>query len=140
MKIVKKMYLAAFMLTCASVLLSCGKKDSGSASASSGGKVKLTGVFVSHPLTKSIDEMKWIKEIEEAAGVSIQWEQIYSDWDTTKSTRFASGDIPDILINATNNADYATYKGLFQELTDLIKSDAPNVQTMFREEPDTEVL
>lgn len=82
--------------------------------------VKLTGLFIAHPLTKSVDDMQWLQEIEEKAGVEIEWEQIYTDWDQTKSTRFASGDIPDILINATADSDYATYKGLFMELTDLI--------------------
>lgn len=116
---------------------------SGSASSnngSSGEKTKLTALFVSHPLTKSVNDMKWLQEIEEKAGVDIEWEQIYSDWDTTKATRFASGDIPDILINATVDSDYTTYKGLFQELTDLIAKDATNITAMFTEEPDTKVL
>lgn len=116
---------------------------SGNASSnngSSGEKTKLTALFVSHPLTKSVNDMKWLQEIEEKAGVDIEWEQIYSDWDTTKATRFASGDIPDILINATVDSDYTTYKGLFQELTDLIAKDAPNITAMFTEEPDTKVL
>ncbi len=136
-----KKVLALSLLPLSLGLLSCGNKDNKSSGGKTAdGRIKLTGVYVSHPLTKSVDEMKWLKEIEAQAGVSIQWEQVYSDWDTTKATRFASGDIPDILINATNNADYTTYKGLFQELTELIKSDAPNVQAMFKEEPDTEVL
>ena len=119
---------------------SCGNSSETSGSGASGKKVKLTGLFIAHPLTKDMNEMKWLKEIEDAAGVEITWEQVYTDWDTTKSTRVASGDIPDILINATNSADYVTYKGLFQELTDLIDSYAPNVKAMFKEESDTEVL
>ena len=102
--------------------------------------VKLTGLFISHSLTKSVNDMQWLQEIEEKAGVEVEWEQIYTDWDQTKSTRFASGDIPDILINATADSDYATYKGLFMELTDLIDQYAPNVQAMFEEEPDTLAL
>ena len=102
--------------------------------------VKLTGLFIAHPLTQSVDDMEWLQEIEEKAGVEIEWEQIYTDWDQTKSTRFASGDIPDILINATNDSDYATYSGLFMELTDLIAEYAPNVTAMFEEEPDTLAL
>lgn len=67
--------------------------------------VKLTGLFIAHSLTKSVNDMQWLQEIEEKAGVEIEWEQIYTDWDKTKSTRFASGDIPDILINATADSD-----------------------------------
>lgn len=115
--------------------------QSNTATDNSGGeKVKLKALFVSHPLTKSLDDMKWLQEIEDKAGVDIEWEQIYSDWDTTKATRFASGDIPDLLFNATADSDYTTYKGLFQELTGLIEKDAPNVTAMFSEQPDTKTL
>jgi putative aldouronate transport system substrate-binding protein len=103
-------------------------------------KVKLTGLFISHSLTQSVDDMEWLAEIEEAAGVEIEWEQIWSDWDQVKSTRFAAGEIPDILINATTDSDYTTYDGLFMELTDLIAEYAPNVTEMFEEEPDTKTL
>ncbi len=119
------------------------ENNSGAASAEesgSGDKTKLTALFVSHPLTKSVNDMKWLREIEEKAGVDIEWEQIYSDWDTTKATRFASGDIPDLLFNAAADADYITYKGLFQELTDLIVKNGPNITAMFSEEPDTKTL
>ena len=108
--------------------------------ASAEEKVKLTALFISHPLTRSVDEMIWIQEIEEAAGVDVTWEQIYTDWNQVKSTRFASGDIPDLLFNATSDSDYTTYDGLFMELTDLIEQYAPNVKLMFEEEPDTLAL
>ena len=111
-----------------------------STASDSGDKVHLTALFISHPLTKSVDDMQWLQEIEDKAGVDVEWEQIYSDWDQVKSTRFASGDIPDLLFNATSDSDYTTYDGLFMELTDLIDKDAPNVKAMFDEEPDTKVL
>ena len=99
--------------------------------------VKLTALACTHSLTRDVSEMLWIQEIAAEAGVEITWEQIRTDWDTIKSTRFASGDIPDLLFSATNDADYVTYKGLFMDLTDLIEKYAPNVQAMFAEEPDT---
>ena len=102
--------------------------------------VKLTAMFIAHPLTKQVDEMKWIDEIEKDANVDVTWEVIYTDWNQLKTTRFAAGDIPDILINATGDSDYTTYKGLFMELTDLIDQYAPNVKAMFEEEPDTLAL
>ncbi len=130
--------LTAAALTGASLAVTaCGGSEQ---KASANGKVKLSAVYVSHPLTKSLDDMKWIQEIEDKAGVEIVWEQIYSDWDTTKSTRFASGDVPDLLFNATTAADYVTYKGLFEELTPLIESSAPNIKAMFNEQGDTKVL
>ena len=102
-----------------------------------GEKVQLTALFIAHPLTKHVDEMKWVSELEERAGVDVTWEVIWTDWDQVKSTRFASGDIPDLLFNATNDADYVTYQGLFMDLTELVAQHAPNVTAMFTEEPDT---
>lgn len=102
--------------------------------------VKLKAVFISHPLTQSVYDMEWLMDIEKQAGVDVEWEQIYTDWNQTKTTRFASGDIPDLLFNATSDSDYTTYPGLFMELTDLIDQYAPNVKAMFTEEPDTLAL
>lgn len=126
-------------------LVGCQKGASGTAASSSGGsgdsgKVKLTALFVSHPLTQSIEDMEWVQELEDQCGVEIVWEQIYTDWNTVKSTRLASGDIPDLLFNATADSDYTTYTGLFQDLTELIDTSAPNIKQMFEEEPDTRIL
>ncbi len=107
----------------------------------SGDKVKLTAVFIAHPLTTDLENMKWLAEIEDEAGVDVEWEVIRADWDTTKPTRFAAGDVPDLLFNATADSDYVTYNGLFVDLTDYLTADlAPNINAMFTEEPDTKVL
>ena len=120
-----------------------GKETQTDRKAEEGGNtetIKLTGLYVSHSLTKDMNELQWLQELEAKANVDIEWEQIYSDWETTKSTRFASGDIPDILINATVDSDYTKYNGLFMELSQLIEENAPNVMQMFEEEPDTRIL
>ena len=106
--------------------------DGNAQESGNGEAVKLTGLYVSHSLTKDMNELQWLQELEEKANVDIEWEQIYSDWETTKSTRFASGDIPDILINATVDSDYTKYNGLFMELSSLIEENAPNVMQMLR--------
>lgn len=105
--------------------------------ASAEGTTKLTALFCAHPLTKDVNEMKWLAELEAAAGVDVEWEVIYTDWEQLKATRLSSGNIPDLLFNATNDGDYATYNGLFMEMTDLVDKYAPNVKAMFTEEPDT---
>lgn len=103
--------------------------------------VKLKALFIAHPLTKDLEEMQWLSEVEAEAGVEIEWEVIHADWNTVKSTRFASGDVPDLLFNATEDADYTKYNGLFLDLTDKITPETmPNVSAMFEEEPDTKVL
>ena len=139
MRVKKNTVLNSFLMLCIALSFAACSQ-SGKDSSAAGGKKKLTGLFVSHPLTKSVNDMKWLKEIEDEAGVDITWEQVYTDWNQTKSTRFASGDIPDILINATTSSDYVMYAGLFQDLTELIDKDAPNVKEMFADEPDTRVL
>ncbi len=121
-----------------------GSSSSSSSSASSGSdgkKIKLTAMFVSHPLTQDVPDMEWVKQMEDEAGVEIEWEQIRADWDTVKSTRFAAGDIPDLLFNATIDSDYITYNGLFLDMAPYISaSTTPNIQAMFDEEPETKVL
>lgn len=136
----------------ASLLAGCGNNAAGTGASAGGteagttassdvtGKTKLKALFVAHPLTKDVNEMKWLQEIEDEAGVDVEWEVIYSDWDNIKATRFASGDIPDLLFNATIDSDYTTYNGLFLDLTELIEKDAPNITEMFEEEPDTKTL
>lgn len=143
----KKRVLAMLLsvMMASSVLAGCGSSQAASSNAESadtaGEKVKLKALFIAHPLTKDVEEMKWMQEMEEEAGVDIEWEVIRADWDTVKSTRFAAGDIPDILFNATIDSDYTTYNGLFLELSEYISAEtAPNIQAMFEEEPDTKVL
>ncbi len=162
----KKLVSMVLTLAMAATLLAgCGSSDSGAATsadsssdssaatttttdsgasadtASSGEKTKLTAVFIAHPLTTDLENMKWLAEIEDEAGVEIEWEVIRADWDTTKPTRFAAGDVPDLLFNATSDSDYVTYNGLFVDLTQYLTADlAPNINAMFTEEPDTKVL
>lgn len=112
-----------------------------SASADSGETVKLKALFIAHPLTKDVEEMQWLAEMEAEANVEIEWEVIRADWETVKSTRFAAGDIPDLLFNATLDDDYIKYNGLFLDMTPYLTEElTPNILTMFEEEPDTKVL
>ena len=140
----KKKFIAALLAGAMLVTGITGCSAGGSSEAGSGttadGKTKLTALFVSHSATKDVEEMKWLQEIEEECNVEVEWEQVRADWETVKSTRFASGDIPDLLFNATTNSDYTKYTGLFQDLTDLIEENAPNIQEMFTNVPDTKTL
>lgn len=137
-KKVVSMALVGIMMM--STLAGCGKGGNSEPEKTADGKTKLKALFVSHSATQDVEEMEWLQELEEEAGVEIEWEQIRQDWETVKSTRFASADIPDILINATTDSDYTKYTGLFEDLTPLIEENAPNIQEMFTEVPDTKVL
>lgn len=131
-------------MTAASIT-ACGGTGNGegaeAASADTGSeKVRLTALISKSGLTKDVNEFQWLKELEDKAGVEIEWQQITADWDQKKSAMFASGEIPDLLFAATADSDYVQYKGLFEDLTQLIETDAPNIQEMFQDHPETETM
>lgn len=106
-----------------------------------GEKVKLTALISKHSLTKDVNEMEWLNILEEENGVDVEWQQITADWDQKKSVMFAGGDIPDVLVKATSTTDFATYKGLFENLAPYIDAgDMPNVAKMFEEHPELRAL
>ncbi len=120
---------------------SSGSSNNASQNAKGTGEVvKLTALFNKHSLTQDVNNMEWLKQLEEDCGVEIEWQQISADWDQKKPTLFASGDIPDLLFNATTNADYIQYNGLFEDLKPLIGDDTPNIQTMFKDKPELESI
>jgi putative aldouronate transport system substrate-binding protein len=133
----KRILLCLLLAVCIpSVFVGC-KKDV----VEEGGKVKLTALAVKHGLAKDFDDMKWLAEVEEKAGVEIEWQQISSvDWIEKKAPMLASGDVPDLIFNAIVDADYAMFQGLFVDLAPLIENYAPNIKKMFSEKPETLVL
>jgi len=114
--------------------------ESSATSVSNGESVALTALMIKHPLMKDLNEMQWLNELQERTGVTIEWQQINADWDQKKSPMFMSGEIPDILINATATTDYATYPGLFEDIGPLIEEYAPNISEMFEKHPETKFL
>ncbi|HEY8362189.1 MAG TPA: hypothetical protein VIK77_04825 [Tissierellaceae bacterium] len=118
-----------------------GKAGTEQSKSSTTDKVTLTAIAVTHSLTKDIDTMTHIKKMEEAAGVTVQWEQVRSGWGEQKSVLLASGDVPDLFVGwAINDADFSQYPGLFQPLNELIEKFAPNVQKMFADHPELKQL
>ena len=103
--------------------------------------VELTALISKHSLTKDVNEMEWLTELEAQNGVSVEWQQITADWDQKKSVMFAGGDIPDILFKATTTSDFATYNGLFEDLAPYIDNgQMPNVAKMFEDHPELRAL
>lgn len=112
-----------------------------SAGTNSGKKVKLTAIMTKHPLTKPLKEMEWLQQVEDKAGVEIEWQEITADWDQKKGTMLASGDVPDLFIgpNVITDADFAQFQGLFQDLSGML-DQAPNVTAMFEAKPETKKI
>ena len=138
----KKKVIASFLIAvlAAGSLSACGGEAQNSQSEKDNGKVTLTALVNKHSLTKDLNEIEWLNEIQEKAGVKIEWQQISADWDQKKSAMFASGEIPDLLFGATADSDYVQYQGLFENLEPLIEKNAPNIKEMFEEHPETETL
>ncbi|WP_375533101.1 extracellular solute-binding protein [Paenibacillus terreus] len=122
------------------VLAGCQSNRADSGGEDSSGKTKLTAVIVKHSLTKDVNQMKWLKDLEDRANVEIEWQQITADWDQKKSALFASGQVPDLLFNATTDSDFVQFNGLFEDMSALIEQEAPNVQKMFEEHPELKTL
>lgn len=98
-------------------------------------------LVVKHALTGPMEDMGWVDELEEAAGVPIEWEEVSADWDQKKPTMLAAGDIPDLIIgaNAVTDEDMVTFTGLFEDLSDDLDA-LPNVAAMFEAVPETELM
>jgi len=137
----KKVIMCALVCAVAAGGLFAGGGQSGGGGASgAGGKVKLTALYSKHPLTEEFSKMKWLQEIEDEAGVDVEWQEISADWGQKKVAMLASGDVPDLFFTAVVDADYAMYQGLFVDLAPLIDKYAPNIQKMFSEKPETLAL
>ena len=114
----KKMILSILICTMLmGSLAGCGKGTSDNSTETEDGKVKLTALIQRGGSGKAVDEIEWLKELEEKTGVEIEWQQITADWDQKKSAMFASGEIPDLLFAATDDADYVQYNGLFEDMS-----------------------
>ncbi|WP_337100133.1 ABC transporter substrate-binding protein [Paenibacillus sp. YIM B09110] len=141
--------LLSFCLVATTIIAGCSSNNTDNNSGTnagtdgaSGSKVKLTAIITKHPLTQELSKMKWLQDAEDRAGVDIEWQEVTADWDQKKGALLASGDVPDLIVgpNAITDADFAQFPGLFQDLTELVEKNAPNVQTMFSEKPETKVI
>lgn len=141
----KKRVLAAALASVLALSSFSGCSSNASSATGSGGStqvVKLKAIMLKHPLTIDLNKMDWLTKVEKKANVDIEWQQISADWDQKKPAMLASGDIPDMIFgtNTILDSDFSQYQGLFQDLTDLIKKDAPNITKMFTDKPVTKTL
>jgi len=133
--------LAAMTVGALALTACSGGGDGGDDGGGGGGDGTLQVLVLKHPLTGSMADMAWVGQLEEAAGVTIEWEEVSADWDQKKPTMLAAGDIPDLIVgtNAITNGDIATFAGLFEDLSDDLES-LPNVTGMFEAVPATESM
>lgn len=139
------LFLAATMVT---GLTACGgsgkdgEKTKG-AETTTDGKAKLTALVVTSSLTEDVATHQYLSDIADQAGVEMTWEQVAEvSWTDKKSTLLAGGEIPDLIIGTgtVGDADFATYPGMFEDMTSLIDENAPNIKKMFEEKPETKQM
>ncbi|HAP21871.1 MAG TPA: hypothetical protein DCR27_11415 [Lachnospiraceae bacterium] len=88
--------------------------------------------------TRNIEEIEMFRDLSEKTGVRVIWKQVRSGSDALKNAMLSSGNVPDVFLGDTiTDADIAAYPELFLPMNELLAEDAPNVQRMFREKPDT---
>lgn len=84
------------------------------------------------------------KELEEKAGVNIEWQVYYtSDWNEQKSLMFASGDLPDAFFGSLGitDSDVSQNKASLIDMTDMVnETNMPNLMKVFEEEPQMKAM
>ncbi len=84
-----------------------------------------------------------LKELEEKAGVTIDWDvHYYGDWAEQKSLMLASGNLPDAFWGeiALSDTDISQNKEYFVDLTPYIKKYMPNLSAIFKKDPAMKAL
>ncbi|MBO4299626.1 MAG: extracellular solute-binding protein, partial [Clostridia bacterium] len=98
--------------------------------------VKLTAIVSNHTITKDLNEFEWLQAMEDAAGIDVEWQCIWSDWSTLKSTLFASMDLPDFFFcgGTLSLSDVINNRELFVPLNDYIAAST-NIAPLYEADP-----
>jgi putative aldouronate transport system substrate-binding protein len=77
-----------------------------------------------------------IQKLEKKTGIHIDWIRASNDWSTQKALVLASGDLPDVFwAGLLNGNDLTQSAEIFTQLDDLIDRYAPNIKTIFADDP-----
>lgn len=126
-------------LACAMLVALAGCGGSGQA-ATKDGKPVITVQVVKDARARKMAEMEWTKDLEEACGCSIEWQDVAaSSWDQQKQAALAAGEVADVTIGGFGSGDMGQYGSLFLDLKPELES-MPNVSKMFAEEPYSQVI
>lgn len=126
-------------LASAMVVALSGCGGSGQA-ATKDGKPVITVQVVKDARARKMAEMEWTKDLEEACGCSIEWQDVAaSSWDQQKQAALAAGEVADVTIGGFGSGDMGQYGSLFLDLKPELES-MPNVSKMFAEEPYSQVI
>ncbi len=104
------------------------------------GSVTLKVFVATNPNAIDVVDMRWTKEVEEATGIKIEWQQVSETESAEKLRLMLAGgdDLPDIIMNGINNFEVVEYmdQGFFRPVDDLIENWMPNLRAVYEKRPD----
>jgi putative aldouronate transport system substrate-binding protein len=100
--------------------------------------VNLNFLVNCNPATEDLNKNVFYQKMADQAGVKVNYECVYSDWDTKRTTRIASNDLPDAIAgySAVPINEITKNVGLFADLSQYIDKDAPNIKATLEMDPD----
>ncbi|MEE1619666.1 hypothetical protein [Brachybacterium sp. J153] len=99
------------------------------------GRPIVTVQVITDARAKAMSEMPWTKDLEEAAGCTIRWQETASSsWDQQKQAALAAGDVADVTISGYGAGDWGDYSSLFLDLTPEL-ANMPNLSATFESAP-----
>jgi putative aldouronate transport system substrate-binding protein len=77
-----------------------------------------------------------VQKLEKKTGVHIDWQRASNEWLTQKALVLASGDLPDVFwAGLLDGNDLVQNSGIFIQLDTLLDKYAPNIKTIFTNDP-----
>lgn len=129
--------VGALALASALALAGCG---SGSSGATENGKPVLTVQVVKDSRAEKMSKMGWTKDLENACGCTIKWQEVYdSSWTQQKQASLTAGEVADVTLDGFGGGDMGQYSSLFLNLKPYLKQ-MPNLSKAFKEEPYAEAV
>lgn len=112
------------------LLTACGGGGD-SASTGADGKPIITVQVVKDARGLPMKDMPWTKDLEEACGCTIEWQETASSsWAQQKQASLAAGDVADVTIGGFGSGDWGDYHTLFMDLGPELES-MPNLKKTF---------
>ena len=135
--IMRKTLAAAGCVAMLASIAACGKSEP---TTTADGKPILSIMVVKNTNQDKIENMQWAKDLEEEAGVKINWQEVSDDaWGQQKNPSASAGEIADISIRAFSAGDAVQFPGLLEDLSKHMDA-LPNVEEFFKQEPDAKKL
>ncbi|MBN9176434.1 MAG: extracellular solute-binding protein [Microbacterium sp.] len=107
----------------------------GDSGTDASGKPIVTVQVIKDARAKPMDEMPWTKDLAEACGCTIKWEETaQSSWTQQKQASLAASEVADVTIGGYGAGDWGDYGSLFLDLGAELDS-LPNLASTFEKSP-----